>query len=172
MAPGVKSTPNFIPCIWKDTWCLPFWNLSSNLSLSVFSQCGWGGSVGGKEWGADRSGKVDPASGRTCRLKACCRAQDGVTRWRGIAGCRRCRPAVQGSRQGCPTPRRETGPRMGRMGGEQEWVVRVFPCLQEQQLASPVPRYYTRCDMGRGQSKVYWTHGWVWRAEWVTRCAE
>ena len=34
-------------------------------------------------------------------------------------------PAVQGSRQGCPTPRRETGPRTGRVGGEQEWVVRV-----------------------------------------------
>jgi len=40
----------------------------------------------------------------TLRPKACRRARDGLTRWRGIAGCRRRRPGVQGSRQGGPTP--------------------------------------------------------------------
>jgi len=56
----------------------------------------------------------------TLRPKACCRARDGLTRWRGIAGCRRRRPGGQGSRQGGPTPRGDTGPRVGRMDGRGE----------------------------------------------------
>ena len=40
----------------------------------------------------------------TLRPKACRRARDGLTRWRGIAGCRHRRPGFQGSRQGGPTP--------------------------------------------------------------------
>jgi len=58
----------------------------------------------------------------TLRPKACRRARDGLTRWRGIAGCRQRRPGVQGSRQGGPTPHRSTS---GEDGCERGVVVRV-----------------------------------------------
>ena len=53
----------------------------------------------------------------TCRPKSCCRCQDGVTRSRVTASGRLRRPGVWGGRQGCLTPRRDTGPQVGRIDG-------------------------------------------------------
>ena len=33
-------------------------------------------------------------------------------------------------------------------------------------MALLVPRYYAHANIGRGQSKVYSTHDWAWRAKW------
>ena len=75
----------------------------------------------------------------TLRPKACHRARDGLTRWRGIAGCRQRRPGVKGGGQGSPTPRGDTGPRMGRVDGKEEGdgcFVRVYLFQNSSQACS------------------------------------